>query len=382
LLVRIPLQLPTLLPKKKRSKIDQGLTDTSSHVLSELNKSGGNFERKNADFRSIVTDPDLKDDAPFKAEKNRYHLYVSYSCPWANRCVAVMNLKRLNGIIGLSVVHPCWGKTSSDPDDTHKGWIFRNPNDPPVIPLCGNGAIKCDEALIPDTVNNCKNVRELYDKVRAPSNAVRSVPILWDKKTNTIVNNESMDIMRMFNGPFAKLVGSDTDTINLYPGDAKIRAQIDEINEWVYDDINNGVYKTGFTKNQASYDANVEKLFHALDRVEDLLSRRRYLCGSQFTEADLRLFVTLVRFDEVYVVYFKCNKRTISSYPNMHQYLRELYQMPWLGSSVNMRHIKSHYYTSHPHFNSEAVIPAGPSVTNDLVKPHDRADRQYESDSV
>lgn len=337
-------------------------------MADRLKKGGGTFKRKDAHFRDTISD---EPGAKFPAEPNRYHLYVSLACPWANRCLAVMKLKRLDKVMGLSIVHPCWGKTSDDPADKHTGWIFRKPTDPPVTPLCGNGAIASDDYCIPDPLYDSKSLRDLYDRAGAPPDAVRSVPVLWDTKTHTVVNNESSEIIRIFNGALSRMVGSDKDTPDLYP--EALRGEIDSVNEWIYTDINNGVYKTGFTSSQELYEKNCTQLFKSLDRVEEILSRKRYLCGDQFTEADVRLFMTLIRFDEVYVVYFKCNKRPLSTYPNIHHYMRELYQMAWIGSSINMYHIKYHYYTSHPPFNSFAVVPMGPGVIEDMKLPHDRA---------
>mmetsp|Transcript_12116 Transcript_12116/g.28391 ORF Transcript_12116/g.28391 Transcript_12116/m.28391 type:complete len:215 (+) Transcript_12116:48-692(+) len=196
------------------------------------------------------------------------------------------------------------------------------------------------------------------------------VPVLWDKETGTIVNNESSEIIRILGGAAFDSVAKNP-ALNLYP--AALRPAIDEVNEWVYHKVNNGVYKCGFAKSQAPYDEAVAELFEALDRMEAILGEQRFLAGPAFTEADVRAFVTLVRFDEVYVVYFKTNKARISDYPNLRNYIREIYQMPGVADSVNMAHIKMHYFTSHAHLNPFGVIPAGPDVLTDLVQPHDRA---------
>eukprot|EP00656_Telonema_subtile_P044059 TRINITY_DN50364_c0_g1_i1.p1 TRINITY_DN50364_c0_g1~~TRINITY_DN50364_c0_g1_i1.p1 ORF type:complete len:214 (+),score=69.11 TRINITY_DN50364_c0_g1_i1:448-1089(+) len=198
-----------------------------------------------------------------------------------------------------------------------------------------------------------------------------SVPVLWDKKSSTIVNNESSEILRMFNGPFARLVGTDKSTVDLYPG--SLVEEIEAVNSWVYPTINNGVYRCGFAKTQAAYDIAVGELSDSLDRLEELLGHQRYVSSNQqITEADVRLYMTLIRFDEVYVVYFKCNTRPISQYANIRNYMRELYQLPWLQSTTNMDHIKRHYFTSHPVLNAYAVIPRGPRVLEDLLLEHDR----------
>ena len=332
-----------------------------------LNRSG-RYLRKPAFYRKWVSDAE---GAEFPAEAGRYHLYASLACPWATRCLAVRALKRLETTISVSIVHPTWQKTKPhDSEDAHIGWMFTKPSDKPVTPVCGQGSIPCTDT-VPDTVNGAKFVRDLYDLVGASEKVTRSVPILWDKQTNRIVNNESSEIIRMLNGPFARLVGSDKDTVDLYP--AHLRDEIDAVNEWVYRDINSGVYKAGFAKTQGAYEAGVDALFLALDRVDEILSKRRYLAGSgQVTKADVRLFMTLIRFDSVYAVYFKCNARPLTSYPHIHHYFRELYQLPWLQKTTNLDHITRHYYTSHPSFNTFGIIPRGPNVIDDLLKPHSK----------
>lgn len=331
-------------------------------TLAETEKSG-KFVRTASVFREVISDG----HPTYKPEPDRYHLYISYACPWANRCLAVRNLKGLQNVIGLSVVHPTWQKTRpDDPEDPHHGWTFANPDDPPFSSPTGHGQFPCT-ACIPDTVNGARTIRELYEKSN-DTNGKYSVPVLWDKKTGTIVNNESAEIVRMFNSAFNNL--ATNPDLDLYP--EHLRERIDEINSWVYDDINNGVYKSGFATTQAAYEEAVEKVFHALDRVEEILSTQRYIAGNQLTEADIRLFMTLVRFDEVYVVYFKCNKKSIIDYPNMRQYCREMLQLPGVTDSINMYHIKTHYYTSHTKLNTYAIVPVGPDAMADMLLPHDR----------
>ena len=321
----------------------------------------GSFVRRDSSYRNWISE----DSDRFKPESGRYHLYISYACPWACRALAVRNLKGLQDHIGLSVVHPTFKKTKPEVDE-HAGWVFRSENDEPLPSVTGFGSFLGIDS-IPDTVNNCNSVRDLYDLTNDTAR-VYSVPVLWDKKEKTIVNNESSEIIRMFNSAFNKF--STNPELDLYP--ESLRTKIDEVNEWVYHGINNGVYKSGFAKSQEAYDGAVTTLFNSLDRVEEILSRNRYLCGSQFTEADIRLFPTLVRFDEVYVVYFKCNKKRIVDYPNMLNYLREIYQMKGVTESVNMYHIKTHYYTSHPALNHFAIVPAGPDSVSTLKEKHDR----------
>lgn len=332
--------------------------------LSQVSATGA-FIRSPSSFRNIVS----FDNAEFQPEKDRYHLYICNACPWANRCNTVRHMKRLDTVIGLSVCHPTWSRTKpDDPDDTHLGWVFTEPTGS-VTPPSGHGSIP-NTGTIPDSINGAKAVRDLYE-LSNDTTGKYSVPVLWDKKNKVIVNNESSEILRMFNGDFAKLVGSDKDTPCLYP--AASVAEIESVNSWVYPSINNGVYRCGFAKSQQAYDEAVTELFDALDKVEAILSKQRYVASKDsITEADIRLFMTLVRFDEVYVVYFKCNVRFLTSYPNMINYMRELYQMPFITPTIDMDHIKAHYFTSHTQLNASSIIPKGSNVIEDLKKEHDR----------
>ncbi|CCI39698.1 unnamed protein product [Albugo candida] len=325
----------------------------------------GSFLRPDSIFRRWI-EPISNPNAVFPAAKDRYHLYISYACPWATRCLATLYLKKLDEFIGVSVVHPVFQRTRpNDPQDKHAGWAFLDPKKTPTLPgPTGLGSYSSEGATL-DTINHCNFVRDLYEMCY--KGEVRyTVPILWDKKTKTIINNESADIVRMFNSAFDSFVLSPT--IDLYPN--KLQNQIDEINAWVYDGINNGVYKCGFAQSQQAYDEAVETLFASLDKAEDILTSQRYLCGRCFTEADLRLFMTLVRFDEVYVVHFKTNKKMIEDYPNLRNYLREIYQMPEVKRAINMQHIKLHYYASHTHINTFGIVPIGPNY--DYNTKHDR----------
>jgi len=314
-----------------------------------------------AGFRDII-----EKGSRFAPEANRYHLYVSYACPWACRCVAVLYLKGLDHIIGLSVVHPTWARTRPDhPTDKHTGWCFKDPKDPPVPNSEGHGRFDCTDC-IPDTVNNTKTIRDLYD-LSHDTTGKYSVPVLWDKKERTIVCNESEIIMEIFNCQFNDF--AKNPTLDLSP--AQLKEVIKQTNEWVYPTINDGVYKCGFAKTQEAYEEAFDKLFEALEKMELILAKQRYLCGNRVTSADIRAFVTLVRFDEVYVVYFKCNKKTIKDhYPNIFNYVKDIYQLPGVAKSVNMRHIKTHYYSSHPTLNMYAIIPKGNPV--DFNSLHDR----------
>ncbi|AAZ19427.1 probable IMP dehydrogenase/GMP reductase [Psychrobacter arcticus 273-4] len=302
--------------------------------------SGGRFEREDAGFRNWVTvdgSAGPSGQGGFQAEANRYHLYVSLACPWANRTTIFRQLKGLEDIISMSVVHPFMGD---------KGWTFAE----------GTG-------VVADPIINASYLYEVYTAAEPNYTGRVTVPILWDKKTNTIVSNESAEIIRMFNSAFDDVGAVVGDFL---PSDAIV--EIDEINAFIYDAINNGVYKTGFATTQEAYEDAVITLFDALDTLEARLAVQRYLLGDRITEADWRLFTTLVRFDAVYVGHFKCNIRRIVDYPNLWGYLRDLYQVPGIKDTVNMDHIKAHYYTSHTTINPTGVIPAGPVIEFD--KPH------------
>lgn len=308
----------------------------------DTKSTGGKFIRTEAQFRNWITpdgEPGPTGIGGFKAEAGRYHLYVSLACPWAHRTLIFRELKGLEKMITVSVVHAYMG---------NEGWTFEE----------GPG-------VIPDPINNAKRMHEVYTAAQADYSGRVTVPVLWDKKTNTIVSNESSEIIRMFNSAF--------DGIGALPGDyypeAK-REEIDWINERVYHRVNNGVYKSGFATTQDAYEEAVSELFEELDWLDDRLSKQRFLTGSQITEADWRLFTTLVRFDAVYVGHFKCNLRRIDDYPALSDYLRDLYQQPGIADTVNMDHIKTHYYASHDTINPTGVIPAGPVLSFNL--PHHR----------
>ncbi|CAH9076248.1 unnamed protein product [Cuscuta epithymum] len=316
-------------------------------AVDETSASGA-FERTPSNFRyTISRDP----SSTFPAEAGRYHLYVSYACPWASRCLAYLKIKGLDKAISFTSVKPIWGRTKDT--DEHMGWIF------PSLSTEEPGAD-------PDPLNDAKSIRELYELASSNYAGKYTVPVLWDKKLKTIVNNESSDIIRMFNTEFNGI--AENSALDLYP--PHLQSQINSINEWIYDGINNGVYKCGFARKQEPYDEAVQKLYEALDKCEDILSHQRYLCGNQVTEADIRLFVTLIRFDEVYAVHFKCNKKLLREYPNLFNYTKDIFQIPGMSSTVNMEHIKKHYYGSHPSINPFGIVPQGPNI--DYATPHDR----------
>lgn len=320
----------------------------------------GAFKRTASTYRNFIgVDP------RFPAESGRYRLYVSYACPWACRTLAVFYMKGLQSAIKLSIVHPTWQRTRPGHEtDLHAGWVFRKPTDPPVVPETGFGEISCEDC-IPDEANGCDTIRALYE-LGGDTGGKYSVPVLWDEKLKLIVNNESSEIMRMFNYDFNAFAANPM--LDLYP--EALSKEVDAINDWVYPGINDGVYKCGFAKKQEAYETASQALYQSLARVEDILSKQRFLCGKQLTEADIRLFVTLIRFDEVYVVYFKCNQKCVREYPNILNYVRDIYQTPGVAASVNMRHIKAHYFTSHPALNAYSIVPLGPHV--DFTVPHHR----------
>src|SRR5829696_2160273 len=295
----------------------------------DTGKTGGRFVRQESQLRNWVT-PDgaagPTGEGEFKAEAGRYHLYVSLACPWAHRTLIFRKLKNLEESISVSVVH--WRMLEH-------GWTFEE----------GPG-------VVPDPIHNARYLHEIYTAGMPDYSGRVTVPVLWDKQTGTIVNNESSEIIRMLNAAFDGIGAAPGD---YYPDD--LREEIDALNERIYDTVNNGVYKAGFATTQAAYEEAVGPLFATLDWLEERLAMRRYLVGSEQTEADWRLFTTLARFDPVYVGHFKCNLRRIVDYPNLWDYLRDLYQTPGVAETVNMRHMKGHYYESHRTINPSGIVP-------------------------
>ena len=303
----------------------------------------GRFVRKDSSFRNWVTpdgSPGPSGEGGFMAEPGRYHLYVSMACPWAHRTLILRRLKGLEEMISVSVVNAYMGD---------EGWTFDEGDD-----------------VIPDTVNDKTRLHEIYTFAKPDYSGRVTVPILWDKQRNTIVNNESSEIIRMFNTAF--------DGVGAAPGDyypEELREEIDALNEFIYPNVNNGVYRAGFATTQEAYEEAVLELFAALDKLEERLASRRYLTGERITEADWRLFTTLVRFDAVYVGHFKCNIRRIVDYPNLWGYVRDLYQQPGIADTVRIANIKHHYYASHDTINPTGIVPTGPEL--DFTTPHGRA---------
>jgi putative glutathione S-transferase len=308
----------------------------------DTGKSKGRFEREPTRFHHWIT-PDgsagPNGKGGFKAEAGRYHLYVSYACPWAHRTLIFRKLKKLDDIVSFSNVSPLNGAL---------GWTFDQ-----------------SEGSTGDALYGAATLGEIYLKVDPKYSGRVTVPVLWDRKTETIVNNESSEIIRMFNSAFDALTGDATD---YYP--QALRSEIDRINDFVYGAINNGVYRAGFATTQEAYEEAFDRLFDGLGEVEAVLARQRYLAGDALTEADWRLFTTLIRFDAVYVGHFKCNKKRIADYPNLSNYVRELYQVPGVAETVRFDQIKTHYYASHRHINPTGIVPKGPEL--DFGAPHDR----------
>ena len=301
----------------------------------------GRFERKESQFRNWISEDD-----PFKPEAGRYHLYVSLACPWAHRTLIFRKLKGLEHMIDVSVVH--WLMLD-------EGWTFAE----------GDG-------VIGDPIHHAKLLHNVYTAANPFYTGRVTVPILWDKQTATIVSNESADIIRMFNSAFDDIGAAEGD---YYP--ERLRGDIDAINAIVYDNVNNGVYKAGFATTQGAYQEAVTPLFETLDLLEERLSQQRYLVGDTLTEADWRLFTTLVRFDAVYVNHFKCNIKRIADYANLAAYVRDLYQHPGVADTVDMNHIKGHYYESHTTINPTGIVPKGPLL--DFLSPHRRDKKEQTS---
>ncbi|MDM7951981.1 MAG: glutathione S-transferase family protein [Cyanobium sp. CZS 25K] len=308
----------------------------------DTSSSAGRFERSRAAFRNWITldgSAGPSGEAGFAAEAGRYHLYVSLACPWAHRALIVRALKGLSDLIPLSVVHWFMGD---------KGWTFQ-----------------AAEGVVPDPNEGADALHQLYTRADPQYSGRVTVPVLWDKHQRTIVSNESSEIIRMFNSTFDHLGAREGD---FYP--AALREEIDRLNERIYRTVNNGVYRCGFATTQEAYEEALDPLFASLDWLDGQLAGRRYLLGTTPTEADWRLFTTLVRFDPVYVGHFKCNLRRLVDFPHLFAYTRDLYQLPGVADTVNMQHIKRHYYQSHTTINPTGVVPAGPEI--DLHLPHGR----------
>ena len=318
------------------------LVDGAWHdVWYDTKKSGGAFVRQNAKFRNWITadgSAGPSGEGGFAAESGRYHLYVSYACPWAHRTLIFRKLKGLEDHIGISVVHP---------DMLNDGWSFETD----------------DTGATGDKLYGLPFARDIYTKAVPDMTGRVTVPILWDTERETIVSNESSEIIRMFNSAFDEITGNTDD---YWP--QELRAEMEPINDRIYETLNNGVYRSGFATTQAAYDAAVHPLFETLDWLEERLSSNRYLMGDRITEADWRLWTTLVRFDSVYHLHFKCNLKRIIDYPNLWAFTRELYQWPGISETVNMDHIVRHYHYSHETINPHRIVPINPRLAFDA--PH------------
>ncbi|WP_049901100.1 glutathione S-transferase family protein [Natrinema sp. J7-1] len=306
----------------------------------ESTDDGGSFERQETTFRDEIRDDP---DARYQPEAGRYHLYASYACPWAHRTLVTRALKGLEDAISVSIV---------DPYRDADGWQFTPDK----------------EGCTRDPRHDAEFLRELYVRADPDATCRVTVPVLWDKKTETIVNNESAEIMRMLDTEFDDIASRDVD---LYP--EGYRDEVDRIIDEIYEPINNGVYRAGFATEQGPYDEAIADLFSALDHWDEVLADRRYLAGDRLTEADIAMFTTLVRFDSVYHTHFMCNVQYVREYDNLWPYLRDLYQTPGVAETVNMAHIKEHYYTTHPDVNPHRIVARGPDL--DFEAPHDRDDR-------
>ncbi|MEM1038870.1 MAG: glutathione S-transferase family protein [Pseudomonadota bacterium] len=311
----------------------------------DTKNSGGKFVRSDAGFRNWVTEDGAAGptgEGGFKAEPGRYHLYISHACPWANRAAIFRKLKGLESMIDVSVVDHFMGS---------EGWTFDEAKD--------------DLEDTRDQLGGRSRMHQVYTAAKADYTGRVTVPVLWDKQRETIVSNESSEIIRMFNSAFNAVGATGPD---MYP--KALRDEIDALNERVYHTVNNGVYKCGFATTQEAYEEAFQPMFETLDWLEERLASQKWLVGDQVTEADWRLFTTLVRFDAVYVGHFKCNRNRIADFPNLSNYTRALYQWPGVADTINMDHIKHHYYGSHETINPTRIVPVGPAI--DFMAPHDR----------
>lgn len=337
-------------------------------AIDEMSADGA-FKRKDSAWRNWISS---EDGADFPPEADRYHLFVAAACPWAQRALITRGLKGLEDTISFTVVHPTWQKTKVDDDeDKHCGWVFAAPEGssetftnsiglggpiPAAIPGCE-----------PNPLFECNSVRELYEKA-GDTEGKYTVPILWDKQKETIVSNESSEIIQMLNRSFNDF--ANNPSLNLEP--EELLDEMASVDPWIYDTLNNGVYRCGFASTQKAYDTAIDELTDSFDRIDQILQTQRFIAGDQLTLSDIRLIPTLLRFDEVYTVYFKCNTRFVRYTPAVLNYCRELYQMAGVRGTTNMDQIKSHYYTSHPHLNKFSVVPRGSDFLKILERPHNR----------
>eukprot|EP00980_Cylindrotheca_fusiformis_P028576 scaffold22612_cov138-Cylindrotheca_fusiformis.AAC.10 len=383
------------LEGKVRKRIDEEhkrINDSKSRLAERLEmRFAENHRHKHSSASSVAMSVSTEDSPPplpetvwrdfisdepgakFPPEAGRYHLYASYACPGSHRALMVRALKGLEDVISVTFVHPTWRHTNTeDPTDKHRGWVFGNPNGKPFRNTIGRGgpfpaAYPGNE---PDPIFGANSVRELYEYAQDTSGKY-TIPVLWDKKTNTIVNNESSDISYMFNSCLNNL--ADDPELDFYTEDNEEGLdKLNEVSQWLYPMMIHGVYRCGFAKTQEMYDNAIEQLTAAFDMAEEILSKQRYLTGDTMTDADLRLFVTLLRFDEVYAFYFKANTRLVMLSPSLLNFCREIYQMKGIAETCQMEQIKAHFYGSHAEWNKYSVIPRGLNFMKLLDQPHDR----------
>lgn len=327
----------------------------------------GEFKRTPGAFRELVSP-----GGRHPPEAGRYHLHLALACPWANGVLSALYLKGLEHAISYSLAHPTWQRTRpDDPSDAHVGWVYRAPGDAALASPAGHGAFECDEALVPDTVGGCASVRDAYDKYGgdgARGAAKFTTPLLVDTATGEAVNNESEEILRMLDGAFGGLGAPAAP--RLFPPERD--AELAELHEWVYSDVLNGVYKCGFARTQTAYEEAEGALQRGLERLDGMLGARRFLGGDALCWVDLRLFHTLARFESVYMTHFKANRRPLTHFIHLADYTRDVYQShEAVRRSFNLRHVKVHYFSSHPGLNPYAVVPAADGF--DLDAPHGRA---------
>jgi putative glutathione S-transferase len=346
------LFLPALTSRAARTRVPPIGARAARTALDEVGAKG-EFTRTPSEYRETI-----EEGARYPPEAGRYHLHVALACPWADGVLSMLYLKGLENIVSHSVVHPTWGRTKpDDPSDSHTGWLYRAPGDPPMSTSTGMGSFECDDALVPDTVTGTASIRDAYAK-GGDTGAKFSTPLLVEASTGALVNNESGDLLRILNRVFDN-VGARAD-VDLFPADVEATAA--ELHGWIYPNVLNGVYRCGFARTQESYEAAESSLFESLERLDGMLASgsggSKFLTGDRLTWVDLRLFHTLVRFDPVYTTHFKTNRKRIADYANLPRFVRDVYAFDGVRRSVNMRHIKMHYYSSHPALNPYGIVPA------------------------
>jgi len=342
--------------------VDRAIERHDSFVAVTSDSKGDTTTSDDKEWRDMISS---EPGAKFPPEANRYHLYVSHACPWAHRTVLVVALKGLENVIGMTYVHPTWQYTKPG-EDEHRGWVFGSNDGQYLTSTSGSGSFPTSWGE-EDPIMGAKAIRDIYERVN-DSTGRYILPVLWDKKLNTIVSNESSEIIRMLNLEFNEYA-SNPD-LDLYP--VTLAEKIDEINHWIYPSFNNGVYRCGLASTQECYDVAIDELTEAFDKIDLILQNQRFIAGDKLTEADVRLFVTLIRFDEVYDIYFKTNTRSVSKSPAVLNYVREIYQMDNVAKTVDMDMIKAHYYTSHVELNKYSIIPRGVNFVGLLNEPHNR----------